>query len=197
MRSHSCRAMARGLDPSGIGGASASFTREARVAVIRRPARTIGIVAAAGLVLAALCGQLPSAAAAAAPAGTRFAAIQGSVAPGAGLGTGVYHSSRMTIEVALQPRDPAGLSALLSAQYRQGDAGYHQWLGRGQFDVRFAPAAATTAAVRAYLAGRGLTVPHHPPHLPRREGRGLLRQRHRRAGTGSARPRRPRRPRTV
>ena len=145
------------------------------MAVIRRPARTIGIVAAAGLVLAALCGQLPSAAAAAAPAGTRFAVIQGSVTPGASPGTGTYRSSRMTIEVALQPRDPAGLSALLSAQYRQGSAGYHQWLGKGQFVARFAPAAATTAAVAGYLAGRGLTVQRSgSPFLVRASGSSRL-----------------------
>ncbi len=167
--------MARGLDPSGIRGRFRLFHWEACVAVIRRPARTIGIVATAGLALAALCGQLPSAAAAAVPAGPRFAAIQGSVTPVPGPGTGAYRSSRMTIEVALQPRDPAGLSAILSAQYRRGSAGYHQWLGKGQFDARFAPAAATTAAVAGYLTGRGLTVQRSgSPFLVRASGSSRL-----------------------
>ena len=126
--------------------------------VFSRPARTMGIAAAAGLVVAALCGQLPSAAAATAPVATGFAALQGSVTPSTDPVTGTYSSSGMSIEVALQPRDPAGLSAVLSAEYAQGSAGYHQWLEKGQFDARFAPAAATTAAVAGYLTGSGLTV---------------------------------------
>src|SRR5580658_8347334 len=69
---------------------------EACVAVISRPARTIAIAAAAGLVVAALCGQLPSAAAATGPVAAGFAALPGSVAPDADPVTGTYSSSGMS-----------------------------------------------------------------------------------------------------
>jgi len=77
----------------------------------------------------------------------------------------------MQIEVALAPRDQAGLASLLDGLYTSGSALYHQWLARGQFDARYAPTAATRAAVAQYLAASGLTVlPSDSPFLVRASG---------------------------
>ena len=64
---------------------------------------------------------------------------------------------------------------MLERPVRPGSAGYHQWLAKGQFDARFAPAAATTAAVAGYLTGRGLTVQKSgSPFLVRASGSSQL-----------------------
>jgi kumamolisin len=82
-----------------------------------------------------------------------------------------YHSKRMTIEVALAPRDQAGLHRLLRAQYTPHSGSYHRWLATGRFDGRFAPSQATRAAVSGYLASHGLTLRGAPsPFLVRAAG---------------------------
>jgi subtilase family serine protease len=72
--------------------------------------------------------------------------------------TGKYHSSRMSIEVALAPRNQAGLASQLRAAYNSHSKSYHHWLGTGQFSARYAPTAAQRAAVSSYLRASGLTV---------------------------------------
>jgi subtilase family serine protease len=72
--------------------------------------------------------------------------------------TGAYTASRMSVEVALAPRNVRGLDAELKAVYSKGAAQYGKFLAKGQFDARYAPTAATTNAVTAYLRGEGLTV---------------------------------------
>ena len=86
--------------------------------------------------------------------------------------------------------------------YTKGSSSYHQWLRTGQFDARYAPTAATRAAVVSYLKSEGLTVtksaspflvravgskpagehrlPHHAEQLPRPARRPVLLQLHRR-----------------
>ena len=82
-----------------------------------------------------------------------------------------YNSKRMTIEVALAPRDQAGLHQLLGALYTPHSGSYHRWLGTGRFDARFAPSAATRAAVSGFLTGHGLTLRGAPsPFLVRATG---------------------------
>jgi subtilase family serine protease len=84
---------------------------------------------------------------------------------------GTYHSDRMTIEVALAPRDGTGLTRLLRQQYTPHSGGYHRWLSKGQFDARFAPAEATRAAVTRLLTGNGLKLLAAPtPFLIRAAG---------------------------
>ena len=50
----------------------------------------------------------------------------------------------MSVEVALAPRDEAGLNAELKAVYTQGSGQYDQFLRKGQFDANYAPTTATT-----------------------------------------------------
>lgn len=115
----------------------------------------LGIAAA---VLTGAFAVMPTASAAAPPTTPGFTAIEGSMGPSADRVTGTYTARRMPVEVSLAPRDPAGLDRELTALYTPGSGQYRRFLARGQFAARYAPAAATTAAVRAYLRGRGLTV---------------------------------------
>ena len=129
------------------------------MALLNRPVRA-GAIAVLGVAMTAMTGVLssPAAMAAAPAAGPHFAAISGSLPRTTDASTGGYHSARMSIEVALAPRNEAGLNAALKASYTKGSGSYHQWLARGQFDKRFAPTAAARSAVVRYLARSGLVV---------------------------------------
>ncbi len=129
------------------------------MALLNRPVRA-GAIAVLGVAMTAMTGVLssPAAMAAAPAAGPHFAAISGSLPRTTDASTGGYHSARMSIEVALAPRNEAGLNAALKASYTKGSGSYHQWLARGQFDKRFAPTAAARSAVVRYLAKSGLVV---------------------------------------
>jgi kumamolisin len=72
--------------------------------------------------------------------------------------TGAYTASRMSVEVALAPRNKAGLNAELKAVYTKGSRLYGKFLRKGQFDAEYAPTIATRNSVEAYLRGAGLTV---------------------------------------
>jgi subtilase family serine protease len=121
---------------------------------IRRP---MGAVTVAIAGLAALAAGFPASPAALAPPG-RFVALAGSVLATGKASTGPYRSARMPVEVVLAPRDRTGLAAELAAVYDPHSRAYHRWLARGQFDARYAPAAATRVAVASYLRGSGLAV---------------------------------------
>jgi subtilase family serine protease len=135
--------------------------------LIRRP---VGVTAvAAGLAVAALAGASASPAATAPPA--RFVAIKDSVMVTGNPSAGTYRSPRMSVEVVLAPRDPAGLTAELAAVYDPASRDYHRWLAQGQFAARYGPAAATRDAVASYLRGSGLAVLRSPsPFLVRAVG---------------------------
>jgi subtilase family serine protease len=124
---------------------------------IRRPVRA-ACAAALALATTAITGALSSAAVAAPSQASPFAAIKDSLAATADEPAGAYTSSRMSIEVALAPRDEAALNSQLSAMYTPGSSQYHHWLGKGQFDSLYAPASAERAAVTSYLQGAGLSV---------------------------------------
>ena len=117
------------------------------VGVISRPVR-VGAVAVSALAITAFTGALASAGAAtAAPAaGQGFVALAGSVSPTTDIITGTYSNARMQIEVAVAPRDQAGLNAELSALYDKNSPQYHHWLTTGQFDARYAPTSASSTA---------------------------------------------------
>ena len=127
--------------------------------VISRPVR-VGAVAVSALAITAFTGALASAGAAtAAPAaGQGFVALAGSVSPTTDVITGSYSNARMQIEVAVAPRDQAGLNAELSALYDKNSPQYHHWLTSGQFDARYAPTPAAQQAVAAFLSHSGLKV---------------------------------------
>ena len=139
--------------------------------LIHRPARA-GAVAVLALGMTAMTGALTTSALAS-PAATapRYVALAGSAAATHDAVTGSYSSPRMSIEVALAPRNEAGLSSLLRALYAEGSGQYQHWLRKGQFDARFAPSATTRSAVRRYLSQQGLTVePSASPFLVRAAG---------------------------
>src|SRR5580704_1073564 len=139
----------------------------------QRPPRA-GRWAGAGLAAIVVAGGL-SAASAAGPASAssvpRFTALAGSTPATTSHRVGAYSSSRMAVEVSLAPSHEAGLASELRTAYASGSRGFHQWLRRGEFDARYAPAAAERAAVTRYLRSAGLTVDHSAsPFLVRATG---------------------------
>jgi subtilase family serine protease len=116
-----------------------------------------GGFAALGLGVAALTGALASGAASAAPT-SGLVALANSVTPTTDSIVGGYSSPDMQIEVALAPRDQAGLDSLLAALYDKNSALYHEWLKTGQFDARFAPTSSAVNAVTSFLSASGLKV---------------------------------------
>ena len=142
------------------------------MAVKLRSVRAVGL-AVMGVAITALTGALASAGSAtAAPSGgAGLVAIANSVTPITDAPAGGYSSPAMRVEVALTPRDPAGLSSTLGALYDKNSTSYHQWLAHGQFDARFGPPAATRNAVASFLSGSGLAVESSPsPFLVRATG---------------------------
>jgi kumamolisin len=140
--------------------------------LFRRPVRA-GALAVTGLAIAALGGAVSATAAvAAAPSrAPRYVAIKDSLPATTDARTGLYRSARMSVEVVLAPRDEAGLNSRLKAIYTRGSGSYQHWLAKGQFDARYAPAAATRAAVAGYLRAAGLTAqPSASPFLLRASG---------------------------
>ena len=112
--------------------------------VISRPVRA-GAVAAMGLAITAFTGTLASAGAATPAPGASlgYVALANSVSPTTDNITGSYSSSKMQVEVAVAPRDEAGLNSMLAALYDKNSPSYHHWLTTGQFDARYAPTPAT------------------------------------------------------
>jgi subtilase family serine protease len=125
--------------------------------LIHRPVRGAAI-AVLGLAVTAMTGAFAASASASGTPGPRMVALGGNPAVTGAAKTGSFSSSRMTVQVALAPRNTAGLQALLQSLYTPGNKKYEQWLGKGQFDKRFGPAAATTEAVEHYLTSSGLTI---------------------------------------
>jgi subtilase family serine protease len=126
--------------------------------LLHRPIRA-GAVAVLGLAMTAAMGGFASVAAAAAPAvPAGYTALASSVPATADPQTGTFTASSMAIQVALQPRNAAGLAAALQGTYTKGSPSYHHWLATGQFAARYAPSAARTAAVKSFLTRAGLKV---------------------------------------
>jgi subtilase family serine protease len=126
--------------------------------LINRPVRA-GAVAVLGLAVTASTGLLAATGAMAAPSsGPRLVALKGSVSPTTDHIIGGYHAAKMSVEVALTPRNNAGLQRTLKALYTKRSGSYHHWLRTGQFDKNYAPRPATAAAVRSYLRSQGLKI---------------------------------------
>src|SRR5579859_3295883 len=127
-----------------------------------RPLRAGG-AAVLGLATIALTGAFAASGAQAstaapATASPALVALSGSLPATSDAQTGAYTASKMTVEVALAPRDEAGLNAELRAVYTKGSPRYGKFLRAGQFDARYAPTTATRNSVEAYLRGAGLAV---------------------------------------
>jgi len=126
--------------------------------LIHRPVRA-GAVAVIGLAITAYTGAMATGAMAApSTSGPNFVAIKGSVSPTTDAITGGYHSARMSIEVALAPRNANGLARTLKALYTKHSGAYHKWLATGAFNTRYAPTPASRAAVRSYLKSQGFAI---------------------------------------
>ena len=130
--------------------------------LLHRPLRAGG-AAVLGLATIALTGAFAASgaqASTAAPAAATPAlvALSGSLPATSDQQTGAYTASRMTVEVALAPRDEAGLNAELRAVYTKSSPQYGKFLRAGQFDARYAPTTATRNSVEAYLRDEGLAV---------------------------------------
>jgi subtilase family serine protease len=125
---------------------------------VLRPKRA-GTVAAIGLAITAVAGVF-SATASAAPhaTGPHFVALSNSVSRTTDKIVGRYSSKRMSVEVALAPSHHTRLNSELRAVNTKGNASYHHWLRKGQFDKRFAPSSARRAAVVRYLQSQGLKI---------------------------------------
>ena len=97
-------------------------------------------------------------------------ALANSVPPTTNNITGSYSSSKMQIEVAVAPRDEAGLNTMLAALYDKNSPSYHRWLSTGSSTpVTRLPGA--RSAVAKYLSTSGLgVVPSDSPFLVRATG---------------------------
>jgi kumamolisin len=120
----------------------------------------VGVIAAISLAITGLTGAFTArtTAAGAAAAGQVMTAVRGSLTPTTDPATGKFTSSRMSVEVALAPRDAAGMASQLAAVYDSGSSQFHHWLGAGQFAARYAPSSAQRSAVQSYLRSRGLAI---------------------------------------
>jgi hypothetical protein len=67
-------------------------------------------------------------------------------------------ATRITVDVALAPRDPAGLETFVQDVSTPGTPVFHHYLAPGQFDSVFGPTPATVTAARTWLASTGLQV---------------------------------------
>src|ERR1700689_1694762 len=94
-----------------------------------RPVR-VGAVAVMGLAIAGYTSAIAITSAVAAPAVARphLVALKNSVSPTTDKITGAYSSPRMSVEVALAPRDATGLARTIKAIYTRHSGSYHQWL---------------------------------------------------------------------
>jgi subtilase family serine protease len=112
-----------------------------------------------GLAMIALGGAFSVPAMAATSSGApQFVAMKDSVPATSDARTGLFHSSSMSVEVALAAQHQAQMNALLASLYNPASPDYQHWLAQGQFNARFAPTAAAQSAVASYLRGAGLRV---------------------------------------
>ncbi len=122
------------------------------------------MLAALALVGAAFA-PLPASAApagSAPPLGTgQRTPLVGSVAPvpvGASVLGPTTGTDRVTVDVALRPRDPAALAEFARSVSTPGSARYHRYLAAGHLAAVFGPTADTLRATRGWLASTGLSV---------------------------------------
>jgi subtilase family serine protease len=118
--------------------------------------------ATAALVLVGTCLVLNTSSAAADPITSgALVRLTGSATPvptGAAVLGPAALGGRITVEVALKPRDPAALADFVRAVSTPGNPHFHHYLAAGQLAATFGPTPATLAATRQWLASTGLHV---------------------------------------
>jgi hypothetical protein len=116
-----------------------------------RVRRALGLALCAGTLVLALAIQ---------PAAASSRRIRVGRAPrlpvGAKVLGAVARDTPLGVAVALEPRDPAALSAYATAVATPGSSVYHDYITPAQFARRFGPTATQIAAVEASLRGHGL-----------------------------------------
>jgi subtilase family serine protease len=129
------------------------------MSLLSRPVRA-GAVAVMGLAIAGYASAFAASGAVAAPAVAtpHLVTLSNSVNPTTDHVTGAYRSARMSVEVALAPRNASGLARTLKAMYTRHSGVYHKWLRTGQFDARYAPTKTSRDAVTGYLRSEGLKI---------------------------------------
>jgi pseudomonalisin len=122
--------------------------------------RTVAALIVGALALLALAvGRAPAPARAQA-AGPALRQVPGTL-PGIGLArwlSAAPPDQRLEIGVGIARPDPAGEQALVNALYDPSSPLYHHFLSVADFNARFGVRPATTAAVRRWLTGGGLTI---------------------------------------
>ena len=121
--------------------------RRAAVIAVLGVAAATAATGGGGAALAGVQSQAP-----------HFSVIKGSLPATTDKVLGRYSASRMSVEVALAPRNSAELNRQLRAEYTEGSSEYHHWLAKGAFAARYAPTSALRAAVASYLRSAGLRV---------------------------------------
>jgi hypothetical protein len=121
----------------------------------RRGAASVG---AALAVIGALLPWTSAATASTAPGPlVRVGSLAGAPAPAGSVDEGsAPATTTSSIEIVLAPSDPAGLDALVAAQYDPGSPQYHHWLTPASFEARFGPSGDTVAEATTWLRQRGL-----------------------------------------
>ena len=120
----------------------------------------LGMAIAAGPLLIVPAGAA-TAHATSGPAGTAataFSTLPQSVQPTTDAAIGNFTSAQMSVEVILSPGNALQLSSMLADVYNPNSPNYRHWLGKGEFNARFAPSSAQVAAVASYLRENGLVV---------------------------------------
>lgn len=126
--------------------------------MLHHPAR-FAAIAISGLGMTAMASSLGGAVAAAAPPGApALSMLENSLPITTDNVIGGYSSSRMSVEIALAPRNQAELDEQLRAAYSSHGKAYQHWLAQGQFDRRYAPRPAERGAITSYLHAAGLAV---------------------------------------
>ena len=122
----------------------------------RRAPRSAALVAA-GLVVAGLLSPVAagSAGASGAPAKVRLGSPPEPPA-GAAAVSGLTPAATLSVDVVLQPRDPAALTAYAQAVSTPGTALYRHYVTEPQFVARFGPTRGTIQSVKQALVDAGL-----------------------------------------
>jgi hypothetical protein len=128
-------------------------------------ARKATLATGCALLLAGLAGIVAGTPAGAAPASSpALGPVTVGAAPllprgAASLGPALQ-STKMRVDVVLEPRDPAALAAFANEVSTPGSPLFRHYLPKGAFPARFGPTPATIAAVETSLRDEGLPAGH-------------------------------------
>lgn len=120
--------------------------------------RTVLTTLGAGALVVPLIAAVPSAAPAAPSGSHLLSSTRPSWASPDRVKGAPKSSSRVSFRVQLKLRDEAGLEQQIAAVSTPGSAARGHYLSSAQFNARYAPTAASVAAVEGFLRSHGITV---------------------------------------